>query len=514
MGSSGRRPVVSDERSLGRTHSRVVAVVLAVALLLGISGVAPLARAAAGRTGQELYDEWDFVARVNAARRSAGLSELGVVSTWRETARDRSEAMAAQGRIFHDSADFEADAQQVSSCWTWIGENVGVGGSVPTLHDAFMASSEHRANILSTQPQYIGIGVEWRSGRLWVTERFMRLGPGCTLPTTSRPVFHWMEVRLPGSGEGNVVSSPSGIACGTDCREPFTAGTRVTLTATASTGSVFRGWTGGGCSGTSSCTVTMDQARSVEALLVARHVLTVSSTGSGSGTVASSPSGIDCGTACSATFDEGTAITLSAVPDPGSVFRGWSGAGCDDSDQCTITIAADTSVTAIFVARHELEVVLDGSGGGDVLSFPEGIDCGFECIASFDEGTDVTLSATPDSRSVFKGWAGGDCFGTEDCVVTMDEPMQVTATFIALHDLDVSRAGSGRGRVTSSPGGIRCGSVCSAPYEEGAEVELTAEPAGRSTFLRWRGACAGAGRHCVVEITGPRATTAVFKRPR
>jgi uncharacterized protein YkwD len=486
---------------------------LALSVFLSVAVAAPRAKAAAARTGQELYDEWDFVDRTNAARQASGLSSLGVVSSWRETARDHSETMAAAGSIFHDDG-LSSDADHVSSCWSRIGENVGVGGSVADIQAAFMASSGHRANILTSDFRYIGVGVEWRNGRLWVTVRFMTLRSGCTLPTTPHPVFHWMDVSLTGSGDGTVTSSPTGVACGSDCREPYTAGTRVTLTATASEGSVFRGWSGGGCSGLSACTVTMDQARSVDALFVARHLLTITPAGSGTGTVTSSPPGIDCGAVCSETFDEGTTITLNAEPDLGSVFRGWSGGGCDESEECTVTIETDTSVTAIFVAQHDLETTLDGSGEGQVVSSPEGIDCGFECVAPFDEGSEVTLSAIADSGSVFGGWSGGGCSGTEDCVVTMSEPVQVTATFIALHDLDVARRGSGKGSVTSSPRGIRCGFDCSAPFEEGADVDLTARPARSSRFVRWRGACAGSGQVCSVTITRDLSTTAIFKRRR
>lgn len=67
------------------------------------------------------------------------------------------------------------------------------------------------------------------------------------------------------TGSGTVTSSPSGINCGTDCTESYTSGTNVTLTATAATGSSFSGW-GGACSGTSTtCTVSMSEAKTVSA---------------------------------------------------------------------------------------------------------------------------------------------------------------------------------------------------------------------------------------------------------
>lgn len=152
-----------------------------------------------------------------------------------------------------------------------------------------------------------------------------------------------------------------------------------------------------------------------------------------------------------------------------------------------------------------------GSGSGAVVSWPEGIDCGFECTAAFDEGTDVTLTAYADDRSVFRGW-GGACSGVGECVVSMYEALSVTATFVALHDLEVLRAGSGGGKVTSSPRGIRCGSDCSGTFDEGTEVELLATPNRWSRFARWRGACAGAGRRCVVSVDRTRSVTVVFNR--
>ncbi len=67
------------------------------------------------------------------------------------------------------------------------------------------------------------------------------------------------------SGSGTVTSSPSGINCGTTCTSNFTSGISVTLTAKAETGSNFAGWSGGGCSGTGSCAVTMNAAQNVTA---------------------------------------------------------------------------------------------------------------------------------------------------------------------------------------------------------------------------------------------------------
>ncbi len=80
--------------------------------------------------------------------------------------------------------------------------------------------------------------------------------------------------------------------------------------------------------------------------------VTVKKVGSGSGNVASSPAGIDCGPQCSAFFEEKSTVVLSASPAPGSTFIGWAGGACSGSGDCVLVIPeGDTTVTAVFVAK-------------------------------------------------------------------------------------------------------------------------------------------------------------------
>jgi hypothetical protein len=76
-------------------------------------------------------------------------------------------------------------------------------------------------------------------------------------------------------------------------------------------------------------------------------VLAVSTDGTGSGTVTSSPAGIDCGSDCDETYPAGTEVTLTATAAIGSVFGGWSG-DCTGSGPCTVTLGEARSVTATF----------------------------------------------------------------------------------------------------------------------------------------------------------------------
>ncbi|MHB8060552.1 MAG: InlB B-repeat-containing protein, partial [Gaiellaceae bacterium] len=85
--------------------------------------------------------------------------------------------------------------------------------------------------------------------------------------------------------------------------------------------------------------------------------LSVSKDGTGSGAITSSPAGIDCGSNCKGTFDEGTVVTLTANPASDSTFMGWSGADCSGTGSCTVTVSDATSVTATFAKKATPAVV-------------------------------------------------------------------------------------------------------------------------------------------------------------
>ena len=169
-------------------------------------------------------------------------------------------------------------------------------------------------------------------------------------PQTISPAPGDYTLTVSKSGSGSVASSPSGINCGSSCSASYASGTSVTLTASAATGYSFAGWSGA-CSGSNaSCTVSMTQARSVSATFAQNSVsnYTLSVSKSGSGSVASSPSGINCGTTCSASYVSGTSVTLTASPASGYSFSGWSGACSGSNASCTVSMTQARSVSASF----------------------------------------------------------------------------------------------------------------------------------------------------------------------
>lgn len=140
-----------------------------------------------------------------------------------------------------------------------------------------------------------------------------------------------------------------------------------------------------------------------------------------------------------------------------------------------------------------LSVNLTGTGTGAVKSKQPGIACPGACVAEYDEGSEVVLTATPDAHSAFVGWSGA-CTGTSTtCRVTMSAAREVSAEFEALpqQNLTVSVEGSGEGKVTSEPAGIECSvgstGTCVEHFNEGSVVTLTATPAPHTRFLEWLG---------------------------
>lgn len=322
-----------------------------------------------------------------------------------------------------------------------------------------------------------------------------------------------LSLTKSGTGAGKVVGVPSGIDCGVTCSAVYPHGAILTLTATADPGSTFTGWQGG-CSGTTAtCTVTMDGAKAVTALFTLnQYNLHVTKTGNGSGAVASSPSGIDCGSACDAVYNYGSLVSLTASVAANSIFTGWSGACTGTETVCTVTINATKAVTATFALKqYPLTVNKLGNGVGKVTSQPTGIDCGAVCSSLYNHDTVVTLTALAEVSSLFTGWQGACTNSIMTCTVTLDAAKAVTATFtLKQYDLTVSKNGSGAGNISAIPAGITCGITCTQRLNHGTLVTLTATAALSSTFTGWQGACTGVNPACIITIAAAQQVTATF----
>jgi phospholipase C len=208
--------------------------------------------------------------------------------------------------------------------------------------------------------------------------------------------------------------------------------TQVTLSETPGTNNAFAGW-GGACTGAATCSVTVTAADSVTATFSPAspsYTLAVTMAGTGTGTVASTPAGINCPTTCSASFTQNTQVTLNEVPGANSSFTGWGGA-CTGAATCSVIVTAADSVTATFSPAppsYTLAVTMAGTGTGTVASTPAGINCPTTCSASFTQNTQVTLNEVLGANSSFTGWSGA-CTGAGTCSVIVTAADSVTATF-------------------------------------------------------------------------------------
>lgn len=172
------------------------------------------------------------------------------------------------------------------------------------------------------------------------------------------------------------------------------------------------------------------------------------------------------------------------------------------------TPVSPTPQTAMLtVAKAGNGTVTSSAGQG------KGVNCGTTCTETYTSGSVVTLTATPDTGSTFTGWTGTGCAGT----LTMTANLSCTATFTLATTptvaLTLNTAGTGKGKVSSSPTGIDCGAQCTANYPTGSSVTLTATPTTGAVFTGWTGNCAGTTTPLTVTMDTTKTCTATFNLP-
>ncbi len=359
--------------------------------------------------------------------------------------------------------------------------------------------------------------------------------------TASIPATLTVRASPASRGTGTITSSPAGLNCTvTDgvasgvCSGAFASNTIVTLTQLPGGASIFQGWSGD-CVG-NPCQISMTAPRVGEITyrVPPPGIVMVSGTGTGNGSVTSSPSAITCTVTagvtsgiCSATFDAGSTVTLIGGSSNNGSFDGFTGA-CTGAS-CAIAIVSNTTaaVSAAFNAAPQRLTVTAGpgsAGGGVITSSPAGINCILSgtttsgtCTAFFAYGSVVTLQQATTGNAVFASWAG-DCV-SDPCQVAMSQGRTALAIF-QTQVVTVAGGGTGSGVVTSVPSGISCtitngvtGGTCSTSFPPNTVVSLTATPSGLASFSGYSGACTASTCTMTMAPGVTNSVTAQFTAP-
>jgi uncharacterized protein YkwD len=110
--------------------------------------------------------ERGFARRMNTERDTRDMGTMRLDPELSKAARVHTREMIRRNELYHTT---DGDLRYRVTNWIELGENVGVGGTVSSLHDAFMNSPAHRDNVLHNLYRHVGVGVKKANDRMWVT---------------------------------------------------------------------------------------------------------------------------------------------------------------------------------------------------------------------------------------------------------------------------------------------------------------------------------------------------------
>ena len=320
-------------------------------------------------------------------------------------------------------------------------------------------------------------------------------GPTCTLTMnankTASVTFRKVDRTLTTSAGTNGSVSPS------PGRHTYPHGASVTVTATPDSGYEVANWSGD-CSGdATTCVLTMDSDKTAVVTFESESSCTGSQTlaltvGSG-GRATKSPD--------KSSYDCGDSVVITAVPNSGHRIGAWGGdcAGTSAATTtCRLTMNSNRTASVSFVRQYTLTT---SAGSGGSISPAPGTH-------TYDSGSAVTVTATPNSGYRIDAW-GGDCAGTSatttTCRLTMNSNRTASVSFVRQYTLTTS-AGSG-GSISPAPG--------THTYDSGSAVTVTATPNSGYQIDAWGGDCAGTSARtttCRLTTNADKAASVTFRK--
>ncbi len=278
-------------------------------------------------------------------------------------------------------------------------------------------------------------------------------------------------------------SATNGSVTRTPDKAAYNDGETVTVEAVADAGYEFSGWSGDLSGSTNPATVTMSGDKSVTAnfSVLAPTTYTLNTSGT-NGSVTKTPD--------KAAYNAGETVTLTATPNAGYSFAGWSGDASGASPSTTVVMDGDKSVTASF-SINTYALTVNGTNGS-VAKAPE--------KSSYTHGETVTLTATPNTGYSFTGWSGDASGTSRSTAVVMDSDKSVTASFSAdTYTLTVSGT---HGSVTRTPQ--------KASYTYGETVTIQAVADTGYEFSGWSGDLSGSTNPAAITMTANKSVSARF----
>ena len=306
---------------------------------------------------------------------------------------------------------------------------------------------------------------------------FMILGDTNIIATYSQDEYTLSVAAFP-ENFGSVTIDPE--------QATYHYGDQITLTAVASAEYSFSNWSGDVSGFINPLPVTILGNTSISANF--NCSLTVSVNPETSGVVLRSPN--------QASYSYGTQVILTAVPNPGWTFAGWTGDASGSTNPLTISLINNTNITAYFTQdEYSLTVLKSPSGKGSVTISPS--------KPNYHYGEEVTLTAFSSITGWrFIGWSG-DGTGTDNPkIVTIQGNTNITANFSDQYTLTTMIDPLDAGTLTRN--------INQGTYTYGTQVALTAIPATGWAFSGWSGDASGAENPLTVTIEADTSINATF----
>ncbi len=304
-----------------------------------------------------------------------------------------------------------------------------------------------------------------------------------TMTAANRTLTANFAVVVPGNFAVTLSSNPAAGGT-TSGAGTFVENSIKVVSATANTGYTFVNWTEGGLivSTSSSYTFTLLANKTLVAnFLINTYTLAVSAV---NGTVAKNPN--------QSVFDYGSIVQLTPTPSVGYTFTSWTGDASESANPLSVTMNANKSVTAVFTPNAYTLIVT--ATNGSVVKNPS--------QTTYNHGTSVQLTATPNMGYTFTSWSGDATSSTNPLTVSMTSNKNITANFTAIVGSFTLNVTAVNGTVVKNPDLVG--------YVSGASVQLTATPNSGYTFTSWSGDATGSVNPVTVVMNSNKNVTANF----